>query len=217
MTKSQKHLTVAVLAGFVALVVVAILLVLRAAEEHSEAVVPKPGGQTLEQRAAFIASDTFAALPIEQKRDYLHEVRRLRGEGDEHPKLTEKQREKLVETIRGAQREMRGERMKTYFALPETERDQFLDEMIDEMQKRRAERGERRPPPPATDDEGQQEVEGESRGPINHRGPPTLSHFRDRIEGSTPEERAQRMEFRRAMRERMEERGIEPPRPPPPR
>jgi len=174
---------------------------------------PEPGAQSPRQVREYLASKDFAAQPVRARRDYLERAlasgtsggrgRRLfRGADD----LTEEQRHRLRENVGPLMRErmqqMMERRLDDYFALPPAERTAYLDRMIDEMADRRA----RRPPPTAR---SRPEPSSESPRPPRRRGRGFApERMKRHIEKTPPEVRARRMEFHKAMRKRMEERGI---------
>ncbi len=183
--------------------------------------VPDAETQTPEEVAKTIASSKFKKLPEEQQQAYAQkafEARRApRAEGEAHPMdaLSEKERQAFRENARPLMRQQMQQRMTEYFELPPGERVARLDEMIDEMEKRRAEGGGRGGPfgggppggggPPPSDGGPDGAPEGERRGPTPER-------MKERIESSSPQERAQFLEFMKDMRDRREQRGLDSPR-----
>jgi hypothetical protein len=199
---------------------------------RSAPAAPDPVDMEPQEIAKFMASDAFTRMDKDQQMEYLDLARRKlgggrrmfgppRGEEDGQNPLTDEERRQLRENVGPLAREMREQEMKktmdAFFALPREQRKAFLDEQIDRMQERfgrwqarRAEattrpaRAERRrteqpssaPTPP-----------GEPRTATRRRGP-TPERMKQRIETTNPEDRARRIEYWRALRERMEERGI---------
>lgn len=84
-----------------------------------------------------------------------------------------------------------------YCSLPEAQREAYLDQVIGEMEERMQRFSE----------QGSRGGGGENAGPQQGRGQPNLSMIKDRLENNTPVERAQRAEFRRALRARIEKRS----------
>jgi len=160
-----------------------------------------------EQVMARMKSGEIKELPQEDRRTAMHtlfedpetfrELMRDESLGDE-------ERERVRETMRETFRAEQEARVKEYFALPAEEREAYLDKLVDEMSERfqRWQDGRREEPPGG--EAANRDGEGERRGP-------TLDRMRERIESSDPAERAQQAEFRRAMRARMEARGIARP------
>ena len=145
-------------------------------------------------------------LSVEALKAEVTDPGKLREVLDRHnpDELTEEQRRELRHNMREVHRSMLDDRMAEYLAAAEAERQAILDKHIDEFQKRMAEWRERR--------ERRQDREERDR-----------SRFRDMFRSRTREERkadsenrnpdemAQRMAYFSAIRQRMEERGIEMP------
>ena len=166
---------------------------------------PEPETAEPEEVRDYLASDRFGKLSEEERAEYLQALRdsgqmprgrRGRRSADEELTAEEgEQREKIRKNIMPVFRKRHEERLKAYFELPEEERTAYLDEMIDRIQQHRS---ERRP------DNEHAPREQRRRGPSPER-------MKERIETTDPETRAQSTEFRRALRERMEERGVHRP------
>ena len=189
---------------------------------------PDPTAQTREERLSYLASPEFGKLSVDDRTQYMRELRDLSeaDDGDAEPgpsfrrdmeSLTDEERQQLRANVGGVIRQIMNERVEKYFAAPEAERTAHLDAMIDQMAelrsrwRGRAPRGEgdRRPPP--EEESGNQTDDDTSEGDGHRRHAPSLDRFRDRIETSDPAERARFQEFISALRTRMEERGIENP------
>ncbi len=186
---------------------------------------PDPAKQTSEQVLEYVASESFAKLSDSQKQDYLTRAREegrldmrqvFRAEG-----LSDEQREQLSRNMADAgrqrMRQMQEQVMDDYFELPPEERGEYLDRIIDRMRER--------PMRPTGDDarsgttdrqdrtSAARDDESPSRGEGRRRGRTTAEmaeRMKRRIEHSDPENRARFSEFMRALRERMEQRGITP-------
>ncbi len=106
------------------------------------------------------------------------------------------------------------EQAKTYFSLPENQRQMYLDKVIDDMLKRREEFQKMREQRRAEMTEEQQQQARQRREQFRQRRGrgPNPGRMRARAERTNPETRARMSEFRRQLRQRMDERGIEPPR-----
>jgi hypothetical protein len=162
--------------------------------------VPDPEAQSPEERAAYAASKSFARLSVDARRAYLQAAGMGRGGARPEPgTLSEAERTQLRKNVGEVRREDMQQRVQAYFALPPAQRTAYLDEMINQRLQREATRDrddDRGGPGPGP------ERGGEGRGPTPER-------MKKRIENTPPEERAQMTEFRKAMRERMQARGIE--------
>jgi hypothetical protein len=142
-------------------------------------------------------------------------------------------RRQMGEQIGEAMRARMESQVKGYFALAEENRTAYLDKIIDEMQARRAEflagRDANRPPdangppgfgppdanrfarfgPPDADGFRRFGQRGANAG--QQRPRPNPERMRERSERISADTRVQMMQFRRALRERMEQRGIQGP------
>jgi hypothetical protein len=199
---------------------------------------PDPAKQKPEETAKFMASEAFAKLDDAAREKYYRDARKatsqpagMRGRFGFRPssdvKLTDEEHERLRENVRPIARKVREEQMRKqmdeFFALPAEKRVAALDERIDQMTERmkqwrerraaegttRPARAERRP-----SDSGTQTSSGtssssnsEAGGGRRRRGP-TPERFKRRIETTDPEDRARFMEYIKALRARMQERGI---------
>lgn len=114
--------------------------------------------------------------------------------------LTEEQRRQLRENMRSAFGKQRDDRMKEFVAMDPNERIDYLDSMIDRMQRRQSQRASR-PRPEASEARD---------GNAPRRRGFTPERMKRRIENSDPQTRAARQEFIKALHKRMQERGIEP-------
>jgi hypothetical protein len=178
---------------------------------------PDPADASPAETARFLASDSFRALPMREKRAYmerLREERRRRSAEDGEAgrldrvweELSEEDRENLRRNVRRVFMEMMQDAVDEYFELPEAERTAYLDERIDEF---RARGGARRDPGGRPAGEPADRGGGGSSG-RGRRGP-TPERVSRMMRMTDPETRAKMIEFHRAMRERMEERGMSPP------
>ncbi len=172
---------------------------------------PDPNEQSPQEIVEYMASREFGRLPAEARSQYMQQardVRRRQGDpGRAHrAELSDSQRRQLRENMRSTMRAHMEQRLDEYFGLPPEERTAYLDRMIDRMQQHR-ERPDR--PRPDADRSGRSEGGDGDRRQGRRRGP-TPERLKRRLEHSTPEMRAKFVEFRKALRKRMEERGIEP-------
>jgi hypothetical protein len=109
---------------------------------------------------------------------------------------------------RRAWEERQKEVMEGYFATPAKDRDKYLDNIIDEMQKRMAEWQRDRPTTRPGGDRPTTRPDGERRGGTDAE---REARGRARADNQSPVERAQQSEFRAALMARMRERGIQMP------
>ncbi len=111
--------------------------------------------------------------------------------------------------------QMIDERAETFRTLPEEQRTEYLDSVIDQMQQMREKRRRRRAEAvqeerPNGPDDGREPRERQGRDGRRRGGPMrNPERFRSRIENAEPEKRAAREEFFTSLMKRMQERGIE--------
>ncbi len=117
-------------------------------------------------------------------------------------KITRDQARQIMEDSR--ERRM-DKQLDEYFALPEKDRVKYLDKQIDEMQARMREWQSRAATQPAR----RPTTEPTTR-PNRDRGGDPVARMRTRIETGDPARKAQRAAYMSAMRERMQQRGINP-------
>lgn len=113
--------------------------------------------------------------------------------------------------------------IKAYFALSEADRVAFLDKKLDEMEARRAEHEKRRAEEekngakPGEGGPGEakpgEAKPGEGGPPRNRSENDRLNRLRERLDESSPSERAERQAYFDAMRQRAQERGVSMPGP----
>ena len=205
------------------------VLVLAPWKALAKPTAPDPNTQSPEQIAQFMASDRFASLPPETKNRYLERIRQIGQDRGRRAlptdNLSDEQRRKLRENMRNAWEQQMDDRMKQFFELSPEKRTAYLDQMIDRMQQRMRDRGNRpdRPDGPRSrpaggsararpDSTNRTNAAGNTpngqRGSGRGRRRFDPSRMKDRIESTSPEQKARRAEFRKALRKRMEERGI---------
>jgi hypothetical protein len=174
---------------------------------------PDPAGLSPADTARFLASDQFHKYSMREKRSYLERLREERrkrmaeGRAEGPPEgafeeLSEEERENLRRNVRRVFMEMMQDAVNDYFALPEAERTAYLDERIDEFRSRGGPRGGPGGGPPRDES---------ARGDGAARRGPTPERVSRMMRMTDPETRAKMIEFRRALRQRMEERGMSPP------
>jgi|GEM_PF-1941854 len=175
--------------------------------------VPEPIAQTREDVVQYMASKQFAALPVDQRQDYMQRARQAhpdlrgrRGGGAGDVELTEEQRDQLRSNMRSVMEDRMRQREEEYLKLPPEDRTAYLDKIIDEMQQRMAERTTR--PRRDADTPRDPNAPPDANRPAGRGRGFTPQRMRERIETADPAQRAVRAEFRKALQKRMEERGV---------
>lgn len=174
---------------------------------------PDPSTQSPEEVTKYMASKDFGKLSIERKQQYLQQAREagrlefrrgFRGED-----LSEQQRRQLFENMAEVGRQRMRERLDAFFELSQDQRDEYIDRMLDQWQSRSAgspgDGGASRP-----DDSAEQQEQAAGDDGPRRRGP-TPERMKRMLENTDPEDRARMGEFMKAMRKRMDERGMSPP------
>jgi hypothetical protein len=171
---------------------------------------PSPDGSPVKV-VAYAATEDFANLPSNEKQPYLDAMSADPGkfmEAARESKLTDEQRWEAMGNFMSARMEAQAD---AYFALePGPARDQYLDNLIDQFDQRRAQwaanrGGENRGPGPgANAGQGRQRGEGGPGGRGGGRG--GAERMKNRTEKTPPALRAKMAEFRKAMRDRRQAR-----------
>ena len=211
--------------GLVFLTVGVVVVSIWAAGPSVQPLPDSPASELAEADLALVfASPNWSSMSPEQKQPYLDRFRQIRQEsGGGRPyqavDLSDDQRDAIRRNLGGDRRREFQARIDTYFELPAEQRDAYLDRLIDErMNRSRPER-----PRPEQADQTRPERDssregsggsGDGDGPRRGRGGRGFSpeRMKQRIEETDPEQRAKFQEFFKALRKRMEERGIEGPR-----
>ncbi len=178
---------------------------------------PDPSAQKPKEAVKYMASEAFEKLDDEAKKAYFDRVREasggrgfgFRGRGAD---LTDEERERLRKNVRPLAMKVMEDRMNAYFELPEEAKTAYLDDIIDRIQAGREAREERRreraeAAKAAPDAETANAGNSPRRGGHGRRFTP--ERMKNRIETSEPEQRARRVEFFKALRDRAEERGVD--------
>ncbi len=193
----------------------------------SEPAAPDPNDASPEQVRSYLASKAFGKRPVDERLAYLQALQRAdansgrpswRGGRGDANRPSEAEREQLRRNIGPVMRRRMERRVEAYFELPEgPERTAHLDELIDAMEARRRAAEQRRQAEGGSSGEGDGPPGGGPPGPphggrggTGGRGGGFAARMKQRIEGTPPEQRARFVEFMKAMRARMEERGIRP-------
>lgn len=183
---------------------------------------PDPSAQKPQEALKYMASEAFEKLDDKAKKEYFDQVREasggrgfgFRGRGAD---LTDEERERLRQNVRPLAIKAMEDRMNAYFELPAEEKTAYLDDIIDRMQAGREAREERRreraeaaeaAPDAETANAATTDASNTPRRD-RHRRRFTPERMKTRIETSEPEQRARRVEFFKALRNRAEERGVD--------
>ncbi|MCK6457020.1 MAG: hypothetical protein L6Q92_10885 [Phycisphaerae bacterium] len=133
----------------------------------------------------------------------------------ERTDLTDEQREKAMDNLRRIREEEEDARLAEYYNAAESERQAILDKHIDEWQKRFEENQRRREQEEAQQPENEAEREKERQERRDRWRSRWAERSREerkvRSETRDPNKMAQRMAYFNAMRQRMTQRGIQPP------
>ncbi|MFA6567114.1 MAG: hypothetical protein WCS96_02785 [Victivallales bacterium] len=169
--------------------------------------LPDPGKQKTEDIAKMMASEKFSKLPQELKNRYLENLAsqdKAREIFYSSRSMTDDERKNLRDNMRPMFEIAMNKKAKEYFALPREKRDAFLDNELDKMAERRANR-----PPNAS--VGQQgggvpggaPVQGNTGG--RWQGP-SAKAVKKRIETTDPADRAKAAQYRKDLRARAQQR-----------
>jgi hypothetical protein len=171
--------------------------------EAPTAAAPWPQEQSPGEVVVYLASEEFARLPLDERREYLAatgEAKELwSGEDGEAAMaaLSSAQRQRLRRNIGEVYESGWRRELNRYFELSAEERVAYLDEMIDKAQAKATAR---------------KEAGGETQSTAKTKGKSDSGFgpedFHSYIVKTDPARRAREMEFKRAYIERMRERGI---------
>ncbi len=220
--------------GGIGLSVAGVALALAVQSSAGRTHAPSPAEQSPEQAVEYLTSEEFRGLDERRREAYIAELadtlepadlprifRTLREQRRSDGPPTDEEREarrEIGQALRPLMTQMADRHIDDYFELPDEEKNAHLDRIIDEMEERRAqweERRRRREAERADERETERETDREERASSDRRPERTrgrgmsLERIKRRIEHSTPEQRARRQAYWEALRERMEERGIE--------
>jgi hypothetical protein len=152
----------------------------------------------------FLASKDFSSMSMEDKQEYM---RKMRTSGDRrmfrNSKLSQEERTQLHQNMRPVFRAMMKERMTKFFAMSREEQNKELDKAIARMKERRAQWEARRRATPQSGNT----TNNSSNNNNNRRrggGGNVASRMKNRYENTDPATRAQMIEYRKAIRERMQ-------------
>ncbi len=152
---------------------------------HAHAPAPDPGKMNQKEAVKYLASKQFAALPESEQESYMKSLRKDK-DGPPVPlsnDLSQEERAAVFKNTRKLMQKEMKERMKTFFAMSKEEQNKFLDKMVKEMEVRRQ---NGMAPPPG--------------GP----GGPGKAMIQNMLENTDSTTRAQMMEFRKRMEQRMQ-------------
>ena len=160
---------------------------------RTHAPVPDPGGMTQKDAVKYMASKEFASLPESEQERYMKSLRKDKN-GPPVPfnnDLSQEERAAVFKNTRKLMQKEMQERMKSFFAMDKAAQDKFLDNMVKEMEERRKSGTAGGPgggPPPG--------------GP-GGAGGPGKAMIQNMLENTDSTTRAQMMEFRTRMEQRM--------------
>lgn len=174
---------------------------------------PNPESQSPDEVRSYLASEEFSKHSEPVRQEYLDKViasatpGAMRRSALGQPRdLTDEQRRRLRQNVQPLMQNMIQQRIDQYFELPEQQRAAYMDKLIDEMM---AWRPRPQSTPPAETPQPQPAGSSTQQRPGHDRGrgfsPQRLKEY---IESTPPETRAKLVEFMKAFRERMEQRGI---------
>ncbi len=182
--------------------------------------VPDPKKQKPEDRMNYLLSKDFANLSMKDKKRYLRDSRRNRDRNNPDRRnsfrnLSQEDRKKLREQVGPVFREMfrerRRESVNKYFACKtEEEKNAYLDDILNGMQKRRAEQEARRRNMTDAEKKAQEKrrAQRQAQGAQRANRGANPSRMTSRLDNSSPEDRAKATAFRNALRKRAAQRGI---------
>jgi hypothetical protein len=162
---------------------------------------PDPGTQPPDEVAAYMASEDFAALPLKRRLAYFRQVRQAKSNAPKafaQADLSGQQREKLRKNVGHL---MWQDVVTKYCELPAGDRKAYLDRLID---KKLAGQQSAEARSKSSADQSSKGARSKGKGKAQ-----SLAGLKKHLESMPPERRAQWAEFKRAWRDRMEQRGIE--------
>lgn len=159
---------------------------------RSPAQAPDPTVMEKTEAVKFIASDKFAALPEQQKIEY---VRKMRGDNPGPPpvmdeSLSDAERQAVRKNMGSVMRKEMVERTRQFFKMSKEEQEKFLDKMIADMEARRK------------NDQAQGRTPG---GPGGLDGGNRDARMQAMLEGTDSTTRAQMHEMHERIRQRMQQ------------
>lgn len=176
--------------------------------------IPPKADSSFESVAAFVASDKFLAMSVDEQKPYVDRMTNFWENEAERNALRELPEDMRRAAMRNAFETAVDHRVQTYYSLPVgAERTKFLDAQIDEMQKRMREGMQRMA---QNGGEGFRGMMGGNRGDRpagepRQRPERTPDNIKARIESRDKAKANLRAEFMVAVQERAKERGIQMP------
>lgn len=182
--------------------------------------IPPSADANIDSVAAFVASDKFLTMSMEEQKPFLDRMTNVWENENDRNALRELPENVRRDAMRNAFETAVDHRVQTYYALPVgAERTKFLDAQIDEMQARMRQAMQRMA---QNGGEGFRGMMGGNRGAGGERPNAgsgenrprperTPDNIKARIESRDKARANQRAEFMIAVRERAEERGIQMP------
>ena len=179
---------------------------------------PPPPARTasVEEAQGYVASDDFERLPMDDRIAWVDQRMQRMAEMDDDEfrqsweTMDEQTRRRIRENLMPVMQARMKRDVDGYHELPESERDAFLDERIDDMERFRK-RGRRMLGGPPG--QGSPSPPGQAPGPGNGRGGPGRMGGRmmANMAKLPADRRAKMMSFMKAMARRRTERGMPPP------
>lgn len=172
--------------------------------------LPDPGKQKTEDIAKLMASDKFSKLPEDLKNKYLENLSnqdKTREIFYSAGSMTDDEKKNLRENMRPMFEIAMNKKAKEYFALPPEKRDAFLDNEIDKMAERFANRPDNRGNRDTAVGQGGRAPGGAAAGNAGgRRQGPSAKAVKKRIETTDPVDRAMSAQYRAALRARAQQR-----------
>ena len=172
---------------------------------------PEVQKQTAKETAVFLASADFDKLDINSRQNYMEKVLADTAQHADiwaaRKVLSDDQRKRLEQNMRPVFKKMIETRIDHYFTLPEEQREDYLDELIDQAMALRDnwEKIRKNDPPDA-----KYRRHRKNRG---QHGPPQMRSqqgFQKFLAKTTPQERSKLIRFSLAAVKRLNERGLLP-------
>ena len=172
--------------------------------------LPDPSKQKTEDIAKLIASDKFSKLPEELKNRYLENLSnqdKTREIFYSARSMTDDEKKNLRENMGPMFEIAMNKKAKEYFALPPDKREAFLDNELDKMAERFANRPNNQGGPNAAFGQGGGAPGGAAaRGNAGGRRGPSVQTGKNRSETTSPLEKAVAAQYRTALRTRAQQR-----------
>lgn len=170
---------------------------------------PPENPETPEEAIRVIASRHFQSLDPDQQQ--IHVEKAFSEKSKKGPSafdaLTTSQRVRLKENMAAYQARSWTRRIEAYHALPPAEKTAYLDQLITEEEQKRIEKASAQDHSPKSGDGGK--ASGASEKWKSAKDESAAGWLKQSIESTSPDERARSLEFKKALRDRREQRGLE--------